>query len=183
MKKHYYKKSNDFYLILFVIFILSFLLKISRWKIAIFIEFIGVLLYYITIKLVAKYKLNKYTKSSLREIDKMEGVTFEKYLYTHFTKMGYKVKLTAKSNDYGADLILMKNGQRTVVQAKRYKNKVGIAAIQQIVAAKAYYKASQAMVITNSFFTDSAKNLAKKNGVILWDRTTLIKKFNIETAK
>jgi restriction system protein len=43
-------------------------------------------------------------------------------------------------------------------------------AIQEVVAAKAFYKANTAIVITNNFFTQSAINLAKVNHVILIDR-------------
>lgn len=112
----------------------------------------------------------------------MDGVEFENLLKAHFEKVGYKVKTTPKSNDYGADLILLKDGMKIVVQAKRYKNSVGIAAIQQAYASMGYYKAQKCMVITNSYFTSSAKKLAEKNGVILWNRDTLIKKFKIKKA-
>ena len=43
-----------------------------------------------------------------------------------------------------------------------------------------YYKSDRAMVITNSFFTPNAINLAKKCNVELWDRNTLKKQFNIK---
>ena len=110
----------------------------------------------------------------------MDGVTFEYFLQAHFEKLGYKVKTTPKSSDYGADLILTKDGIKTVVQAKRYKGKVGVAAIQQAYASMGFYKASRCMVITNSYYTSQARTLAKKNGVILWDRETLIRKFKIK---
>ena len=84
------------------------------------------------------------------------------------------------SNDYGADLVMKKHGKVTVVQAKRYKNTVGNSAVQEIVAAKAYYKADKCMVVTNSYFSKNAKNLAKSNHVELWDRDSLKNKFNIK---
>lgn len=61
------------------------------------------------------------------------------------------------------------------IQAKRFKRKVGIKAIQEAVAAKGYYDCSQAMVVTNSFYTLQAVKLAKANDVQLWDRNDLIK--------
>lgn len=47
-------------------------------------------------------------------------------------------------------------------------------AIQEAVASKGYY-GDDAMVATNSFFTRQAKELARRNDVILWDRDDLVK--------
>src|SRR3990172_5344303 len=100
----------------------------------------------------------KLAKSGIADIDSMDGKRFEKYF-----------------GDYGADLVTQKNGQKTVIQAKRHKNNVGIKAIQEAVAAKGYYNCDKAMVVTNSYFTNQAKELAVKNGVELWDRKDLIR--------
>ena len=121
----------------------------------------------------------RYLNSTITTIDAMSGVEFELYLKAHFNKLGYQVSLTSASNDYGADLILKKDGTTTVVQAKRYKEKVGIAAIQQVIAAKGYYGASHCIVATNSFYTTNAKRLAQTNDVELWDRNSLIDIFQV----
>ena len=71
--------------------------------------------------------------------------------------------------DMGADLILERRGIRSVVQAKSYSGSVGVKAVQEVVAAKSYYKAREAFVVTNSTFTKSAIDLAEANGVSLWD--------------
>ena len=73
-----------------------------------------------------------------------------------------------------ADLILKKDGEKIVVQAKRYSNKVGIEAVQQIIGAKEYYKATKGMVVTNSFFTPNAVKLASSSNIELWDRNKLL---------
>ena len=115
----------------------------------------------------------------------MSGKEFEYYLKCHFEKLGYRVKLTPDSGDYGADLVCKNSEGTLIIQAKRYYNqRVGISAIQEIAAAKAYYKADKCMVVTNSFFTNAAKELARANNVELCDRTNisklLIKAENIE---
>ena len=110
----------------------------------------------------------------------MTGEEFENLLKAHFEDIGYKVELTPKSNDYGADLVLKDNREKIVVQAKRYKNKVGNKAVQEIVSAKPFYSADKAMVVTNSFYTKNATNLARANDVILWNRKDLQKKFNLK---
>jgi restriction system protein len=109
----------------------------------------------------------------------MTGIEFEEYLKAHFEKKGYKVESTSVSNDYGADLILIKGGVKTVVQVKRYRGKIGNSAIQEVVGAAGYYKADKCIVVTNSLFTENSKNLAAANNVELWDRYRLIDEFNI----
>lgn len=122
----------------------------------------------------ALWKREKLKKSGIHEIDKMDGRQFEKYLEVLFKSLGYKTKLTRYVGDYGADLILEKDGKKIVVQAKRYSKDVGINAVQEIAAAMPHYKADEAWIVTNRDFTEAARNLAKSNGVKLINRTKLI---------
>ena len=79
------------------------------------------------------------------------------------------VEVTQKSGDYGADILAEKNGIRYVFQCKYYTSAVGIAAVQQIYAAKDFYNTHVAVVVTNNVFTKAAKTLANELKVILWD--------------
>ncbi|MCY7386189.1 MAG: restriction endonuclease [Microcoleus sp. CAN_BIN18] len=113
--------------------------------------------------------------SGILEVDEMTGKEFERFLDIHLKKLGYSVILTQDSQDYGADLILDKDGLRTVDQAKKSKSPVGIKAVQEVVGAVRHYNGNKARVITNNRFTENAYNLAESNDVELWDRKTLIK--------
>lgn len=107
-------------------------------------------------------------------INSLSGYEFESLLEKFFKTMNYHVVLTPNTQDQGADLIIERDNQRTVVQAKCYKNKnVGNSAVQEIVAAKKYYRAEKALVVTNSSFTSSAIELADMNNVELWDGAKL----------
>lgn len=99
----------------------------------------------------------------------LDGHQFEDYLKELFAILGYQVIRTKLSGDQGADLIIDKDNIKTVVQAKKYSGAVSNSAIQEIVAAKAHYSASMAMVVTTGRFTKSAFELAKSNNVDLWD--------------
>lgn len=114
-------------------------------------------------------------QSGIAEIDKMTGIQFEEYLGTLFKHEGYHVTYTPTTGDYGADLILKKNHKVIVVQAKRYKQAVGIKAVQEVIPAKKMYQATEAWVITNNTYTKQARLLAKKNHVRMIDRDGLIK--------
>lgn len=127
------------------------------------------------IKMVMTYRKKvRLAKSGIAEIDKLNGEDFEKYLEILFHKLGYNVKRTPYRGDFGADLVLQKDGAQTVVQAKRYQRSVGVKAIQEAVAAKDYYQCDKAMVVTNSHYSQQAKKLAAANKVELWDRTQLV---------
>lgn len=110
---------------------------------------------------------------TLEDIDKFSGYEFEEFLKNLFVKMGYIAKNTSLSGDQGADLIIEKFGEKTVVQAKRYAEKVGNKAIQEVVASIAHYNAKKGIVVTNCVFTNSAIELANSNNVNLIDRTKL----------
>lgn len=119
--------------------------------------------------------LKKVSKSGITEIDSMPGVQFEDYLLTLFRKLGYHVTQTKASGDFGADLILQKDGTRIVVQAKRYAKPVSVRAVQEAHSSLSIYGASAAWVVTNNYFTAAAIKLAKSNSVKLIDRDELMK--------
>lgn len=97
------------------------------------------------------------------------GSDFEKYLEDLFSKLGYQVTRCGKSGDQGADLILKVNGITYAVQAKYYSDKLGNTPVQEVVGALKYYHADIGVVITNSYFTPGAIDLAEANRVILID--------------
>ena len=109
----------------------------------------------------------------IEDIDLMNGFEFEDFLSQLFTKMGYKVEQTKLSGDQGADLILERNSNKTVVQAKCYSGKIGNKAVQEVVASIKHYKAENGMIVTNSSFTPSAIKLADSNNIRLVDRKKL----------
>jgi len=123
-----------------------------------------------------KKRYNLMKKSGIRDIDRMKGYQFEAYLRVLFKEMGYRPVVTQKSGDYGADVVL-KGRNKIVIQAKRYgyKHKVSMDAVREVLAAMFFYKADEAWVITNSFFTKQAETLAKACGVKLLNRYELEK--------
>lgn len=82
-------------------------------------------------------------KSGIAEIDKMEGIQFENYLGHLLRAQGYKIEVSKATGDYGADLLIQKDGKRIVVQAKRYSENVGSKAVQEVQASIVHYKATK----------------------------------------
>ncbi len=113
--------------------------------------------------------LGSQKKADIGDSKDLDGHEFEGYVQKLFEFLGYTVVRTPLTGDQGADLIISKDGMKTVVQAKKYEGSVSNKAIQEVVAAKNYYKAEKMMVVTNSSFTKGAIDLALSNNVELWD--------------
>jgi restriction system protein len=117
------------------------------------------------------------------ELDQLSGVEFERFLAGLFRAQGYSAEHTPTTGDYGADLILSKDGQRIAVQAKRYVGSVGVAAVQEVLSGQAYYQCHAAWVITTGTFTINALELAGKSGVKMIGRSDIGNLLAQHTAK
>jgi HJR/Mrr/RecB family endonuclease len=117
--------------------------------------------------------------TTIEDVDRMTGLEFEHFLSDLFDKLSYRVEVTKTTGDQGIDLLASKNNEVIAIQAKCYSNTVGNEAVQQAIAGKNYYEASKCAVITNNYFTKSAKDLASKTRTILWDREKLKEMINL----
>ncbi|MBD7969568.1 restriction endonuclease [Paenibacillus gallinarum] len=117
-------------------------------------------------------------KYTINDVDLMNGHEFEQLISLLFTKMGYSTTVTKGSGDQGVDVIAEKDGRKYGVQAKCYSSAVSNKAIQEVTAGLNHYKLEKGLVITNNFFTDSARELAHSNNIVLWDRNILKEKIS-----
>lgn len=143
------------------------------------------LLLYIVLILRKKKKRYDVRKITIEDIDVMDGYEFEHYLYVLLASVGFEnTQLTKSSRDFGADLLFTDlNGEKVVVQAKRLSNQLGLDAVQEIYAAKAYYDADNALIITNTEQVSApCKKLACATGVKIIKRDQL-KQFVNEAKK
>lgn len=111
---------------------------------------------------------------SLQDLDNIDGIDFEELTCDILVANGFETaENTQSSMDFGVDVLARKDDITYAIQCKRYHHPVGIEAVQQIYAGRAYYECHVAVVLTNQYFTDSARKLADKIGVVLWDRDML----------
>jgi restriction system protein len=106
------------------------------------------------------------------DVDVMTGTQFERCLAVMFTRLGYDVELT-ETYDFGADLIVTKDGLRSAVQAKRQAKRVGEHAVQQAIAGRDFYKCHAASVVTTAEVQPRVRTLAGSTGVSILDRQHL----------
>ena len=117
----------------------------------------------------------EYHESQKREpspvnVHVLGGVDFETHIARQLKACGYDdVRGTPASGDQGADLIAKKNGRTIIIQAKRYQGTVGNKAVQEVASAVSFYGGDEGWVITNSTFTPSARALAQKTNVRLFE--------------
>ncbi|WP_225353388.1 restriction endonuclease [Lacticaseibacillus thailandensis] len=106
----------------------------------------------------------------------MDGLEFENFCAYLLKRNGYsRIQQTKSSGDQGVDVIATKKGIKFGVQCKRYNGFVGNHAVQEVWSGKEYYQLDQAVVLTNSTFSDAANDLATQLGVTLIDREGLRK--------
>lgn len=149
----------------------AYYLYSGNFKVYIFTLFLLVMLHWL---LRFIFKIPTYKEADINQINQMEGHQFEHYIAYLYTNLGYDTYVTQASGDYGADVIAEKNGKRYAIQCKRYKNPVGIKAVQEIIGSLKMYQAQHGIVVTNSSYTNAAVELAKANNIELIDKQKLI---------
>lgn len=112
-----------------------------------------------------------YTTGQLRELYK-NGQS------TGLGRLPPEVINSSGSGEQGVDVLVyipQDNGKikTLAIQCKHYNSNISNSAIQEISSALAIYQADQGCVITNSYFTKSARVNAKYNNILLIDRDHL----------
>ena len=106
--------------------------------------------------------------------DSMDGLSFENYCAKLLLKNGfYNIEVTQTSADHGIDILAEKDDISYAIQCKCYSSNIGNAAVQQAHTGKSIYHKDIAVVLTNQYFTEQAKEEASMLGVKLWDRDKL----------
>jgi hypothetical protein len=99
--------------------------------------------------------------------DYAPGIEFERHTASMLLTAGFSVDITPVTGDQGADLIASKAGLTYAIQCKDFGVPVGNTAVQEVIAAKAYYGTDYAAVCAPNGFTKSAWELAARSAVIL----------------
>jgi restriction system protein len=96
-----------------------------------------------------------------------KGVDFERQCQQILAGRGWLARLTPASGDQGADIIAEKDGMSVVLQCKLYARPVGNKAVQEVAAARTFYDAGFAAVVSNADYTEAARRLARRNEILL----------------
>ncbi|HEU5198968.1 MAG TPA: restriction endonuclease [Ktedonobacterales bacterium] len=125
-------------------------------------------------------------RGTLRDLQTMDPLAFERYIGRLFALEGYSPEYTARTGDEGVDIRLYpKNhlGLRSqrepvaLVQCKRYADghAVGSPEVQQFSGALRHEFAHRGYFVTTSAFTPAARKWAEEEGILLLDGLDLLK--------
>jgi restriction system protein len=103
----------------------------------------------------------------------LDPFEFENLVSNLFTKMGLETKQTRSSKDGGVDAIAFDTrpilGGKIVIQAKRYKNTVGVSAVRDLYGTMINEGASKGILVTTSSYGPDAFHFSKDKPIELID--------------
>lgn len=103
---------------------------------------------------------------------------FENLITNLFARMGLETRLTRASRDGGVDCVAFDQrpilGGKVVIQAKRYKNTVGVSAVRDLFGTVHNEGASKGILVTTSGFGSAAFEFANGKPLELIDGSRLL---------
>jgi HJR/Mrr/RecB family endonuclease len=103
---------------------------------------------------------------------------FESLIQNLFTKMGLETKQTRPSRDGGVDCVAYDTrpifGGKVVIQAKRYKNTVGVSAVRDLFGTLQNEGASKGILVTTSGYGAASFEFAQNKPIELLDGGNLL---------
>lgn len=124
-----------------------------------------------------KFAGRHWTRENLMQLT---GHEFEGLVGQVYRELGYRVRENPhRSADGGIDLIIDRDGERLVVQCKRWQQPVSVKGVRELWGVKHAMRASGAIFVTTATFTSAARSWGTKAGVVLVDGTHLLR--TIET--
>jgi restriction system protein len=122
---------------------------------------------------------------SLSEVDNLAAMDWEDFEHLirelfekEFSAVGGEVKVTRASRDGGVDAVIFDpdplRGGKTVIQAKRYTNTVGVAAVRDLYGTVLNEGANKGILVTTSDFGPDAYDFAKGKPLVLLNGGNLL---------
>jgi restriction system protein len=141
---------------------------------------IGIIALVYTLRGYLKFKKRREKEKQLKalelsNIDNFNRTEFEDYIIRLLTHRGFKVETTGNSVYLGVDFIAQKNDLKYAVQIKQQTSPVPRLLVSDIDREKHRYDCNRVMLVTNSYFSEDAIELAKSTGCELVDRDALAK--------
>ena len=103
---------------------------------------------------------------------------FESLIQNLFTKMGLEARQTRASRDGGVDCVAWDPrpifGGKVVIQAKRYKNTVGVSAVRDLFGTLQNEGASKGILVTTSGYGQASFDFAQNKPIELIDGANLL---------
>ena len=106
--------------------------------------------------------------SSAIDLLDLSPTEFENMVVELYSAMGHRASRTGQAGDHGIDVVVnAKNGEKWVVQCKRWRGSVGEPVIRDFFGAMHHEKADRGAIITTGTFTEQAKTWARGKPITL----------------
>jgi len=122
-------------------------------------------------------RLSNYVLPNLEELRQLTPHRFEDEIASMFRRLGYIVEQTPYSNDYGRDAIMERNGDKYILECKKYgpNNIVGRPDLQKFHSAIMSDKAKKGFFVNTGIFSRGAIKFATNTPIELIDGQQLLR--------
>lgn len=114
--------------------------------------------------------------NTVEDLLKLTPTEFENMVVEIYQLVGHEAKRTGSVGDNGVDVVVQaKNGQKWIVQCKRWKGSVGAPIIRDFYGAMQHEKADKGIIITSGHFTQQAITWSAGKPIVLYDGEKFLK--------
>jgi len=133
----------------------------------------GIILFLWALSLGFGWLKRRMEFEKMRELGAMQELPpdgFEELVAEAFRRLGHRAKVVGTSGDHGVDVrIRASNGEKWVVQCKRYKGTVGEPTVRDLYGTMLHEKADRASIVTSGRFSRQAVAWAEDKPIDLYD--------------
>ncbi|MBI5668827.1 MAG: restriction endonuclease [Chloroflexi bacterium] len=116
------------------------------------------------------FKRKTSAVKDLETLLQLSASEFEQMVVDVYEAAGHRAKRTGTTGDHGVDVVVQsKNGEKWVVQCKRWRGKVGEPIVRDFYGTIQHEKADKGTIITTGKFTAQAREWAKGKPITLYD--------------
>jgi restriction system protein len=113
--------------------------------------------------------------AGVARLQRLSPRAFERYVADIFRRKGFYVLVRGRSGDLGVDLdVTGPDGQRAIVQCKRYHNTVGAEIVRELYGTLVHENVAHAFLVTTADISDAAREWAEGKPITLIDGNTLV---------
>ena len=126
---------------------------------------------------IRSFQAIRRTYETRRQLAALTPAEFEQWCAHQLRSLGHIVRHVGGQGDHGIDLFAEKNGELAVVQCKRFTGRrtVGEPQVRDLFGAMHAERATRAIVMTASYFTDEARAWARGKPIELWDADRIVR--------
>lgn len=123
----------------------------------------------------AKFQRKAQSLSQIEDFLNLSPSDFESMIVELYRLAGHQAQRTGASGDHGVDIVVQaKNGEKWVVQCKRWRGSVGEPVVRDFYGVVQHEKADKGIIFTTGRFSAPAQRWVKGKPISLYDGDQLV---------